>query len=546
MKKNLLNVSLGLALTAGSYSATAQCPTLVNCPTDTIITAAPGTCEATFDYNSPVGVDFCADTILFVSDNTSGTNIPLVLSTAGYTVIEVYSDYSGGDNTALQAGNLDNYAAIYWQAVGTGAGGTHNATTFTNLTTYVNGGGKVFVTGYDIIASPTDPEMYTFFGGTGSQDVPSSGGQGPLLGPECSVTSGLYNTVGLSLAASTGDHDALLGAGGSVFGVHPAGSGFDWAINTIGAGEVAWISSGSSGTFNDWTVVGSGYYEALINFATNATTSSTSMTSGMASGSSFPTGVTTVTYEVVDYTGSNPQTCSFTVTVTESNLPVADATSLTDIVECGTATPVAPTATDTCAGVITGTPDVSFPITTPGLTVVTWTYDDGNGNSITQMQNVTINTVDVNVTTAAATITADATGASYQWLNCDSSYSMIAGETGQSFTPSLTTGNYAVEVTENGCTDTSICTLIDYTSIEEIESIDFVIYPNPNNGEFNIEVNENVNSIQIFDNTGKLVYVSNEVTEGILNIDLTEVERGAYIVKVISNTTSSSKMLIVQ
>ncbi|MBN2663226.1 MAG: T9SS type A sorting domain-containing protein [Bacteroidales bacterium] len=48
----------------------------------------------------------------------------------------------------------------------------------------------------------------------------------------------------------------------------------------------------------------------------------------------------------------------------------------------------APTATDACAGVVTGTYDVSLPITSS--TVITWTYDDGNGNTATQMQNVTI------------------------------------------------------------------------------------------------------------------------------------------------------------
>ncbi|NND93455.1 MAG: HYR domain-containing protein, partial [Flavobacteriales bacterium] len=51
----------------------------------------------------------------------------------------------------------------------------------------------------------------------------------------------------------------------------------------------------------------------------------------------------------------------------------------------------APTATDACEGTIIGTTTTSFPITDQGTTVVTWTYDDGNGNTSTQTQNVLIN-----------------------------------------------------------------------------------------------------------------------------------------------------------
>ena len=65
------------------------------------------------------------------------------------------------------------------------------------------------------------------------------------------------------------------------------------------------------------------------------------------------------------------------------------------------------------------------------------------------------------------TLTADQTGATYQWLDCDNNYAVINGETNQSYTPAVT-GNYAVEVNMNGCIDTSACFLVDYTGIEEL------------------------------------------------------------------------------
>ena len=64
-------------------------------------------------------------------------------------------------------------------------------------------------------------------------------------------------------------------------------------------------------------------------------------------------------------------------------------------------------------------------------------------------------------------LTADQTGATYQWLDCDDNNAIINGETNQSYTPAVT-GNYAVEVTLNGCVDTSACFLVDYTGIEEL------------------------------------------------------------------------------
>lgn len=64
-------------------------------------------------------------------------------------------------------------------------------------------------------------------------------------------------------------------------------------------------------------------------------------------------------------------------------------------------------------------------------------------------------------------LNANQTGVNYQWLDCDDNNAIVSGETNQSFTPAVT-GNYAVEVTMNGCVDTSDCFLVDYTGIEEL------------------------------------------------------------------------------
>jgi hypothetical protein len=89
--------------------------------------------------------------------------------------------------------------------------------------------------------------------------------------------------------------------------------------------------------------------------------------------------------------------------------PEPDAASLADLTgECGVPAPNAPTATDNCAGSITGTTTTTFPITTPGTTIVTWTFTDVEGNSSEQEQNVIID--DVTAPVADATNLADLTG----------------------------------------------------------------------------------------------------------------------------------------
>ena len=71
--------------------------------------------------------------------------------------------------------------------------------------------------------------------------------------------------------------------------------------------------------------------------------------------------------------------------------PIPNADQLADItVQCEVTVLAAPTATDNCAGEVTGVTDATLPITAQGTSVITWTYTDDNGNSVTQDQNIII------------------------------------------------------------------------------------------------------------------------------------------------------------
>lgn len=111
-----------------------------------------------------------------------------------------------------------------------------------------------------------------------------------------------------------------------------------------------------------------------------------------------------------------------------------------------------------------------------------------NGCDSTIHTTVFLKSVDTSVTQSGSTLTSAAVGADYQWLRCDSAgYTAISGATNQSFTPTAN-GDYAVEVSANGCTDTSACTnviLAGYSGMTPNTAIK--VYPNPTAGILNID-----------------------------------------------------------
>jgi uncharacterized delta-60 repeat protein len=118
----------------------------------------------------------------------------------------------------------------------------------------------------------------------------------------------------------------------------------------------------------------------------------------------------------------------------------------------------------------------------------TYVLTNAAGCDSTVTLNLTIATaIDVTTNTSAETITANATGATYQWIDCDNSNIPIAGETNASFT-AIANGNYAVVVTQGLCSDTSDCVSIVSVGIKNTNINNVIsILPNPNNGSFTIK-----------------------------------------------------------
>ncbi len=127
------------------------------------------------------------------------------------------------------------------------------------------------------------------------------------------------------------------------------------------------------------------------------------------------------------------------------------------------------------------------------------------------------------------TLTAVASTSNYQWVDCSNENEPIEGATEQSFTPTVN-GNYAVIITENGCEEISECTEVIIIGVEEQKNESLVIYPNPSAGVFNFQSEQGIQSVQVFDLSGKLV--STHSLNSTSTINLTHLENGYYVLRV--------------
>ncbi len=153
--------------------------------------------------------------------------------------------------------------------------------------------------------------------------------------------------------------------------------------------------------------------------------------------------------------------------------------------------------------------------------------------------NLTIIVVDTSVTVTAPSITANATGATFQWLDCNNAYAIIPGETNQGFTATAD-GNYAVEITQSGCKDTSACIPITTTGIHDDNfRNDFLVYPNPTDGIIFIELGKEYSSLEVTlrDVSGRVVEKNIYMSTKTISIDI-DGPKGFYFVEL---STESEK-----
>ena len=137
---------------------------------------------------------------------------------------------------------------------------------------------------------------------------------------------------------------------------------------------------------------------------------------------------------------------------------------------------------------------------------------------------------DYTILVNGGTISTTNNTASYQWLDCDNDYAPIAGATNQSYTPP-SSGNFALELTEGGCVDTTACVYVVPTNTSNLQTNTLSIYPNPTQDIVTINLeNPSKGILKAYDLQGRLIH--NQPVQGESSLDYTiERDAGLYLIE---------------
>jgi hypothetical protein len=275
----------------------------------------------------------------------------------------------------------------------------------------------------------------------------------------------------------------------------------------------------------------------------------------------FTSGSTLVTWTYDDGNG-NTSTQTQNVNVSDTIAPTPDLVNLPDVnAQCEVTSLNVPTAIDNCSINVIVTNDAILPYTT-GSNLVTWTYDDGNGNTTTQTQNVTVNDDTAPTATCPQDIIVSVTGSTYTVLdytsnlaatdNCSDSSSLTVAQSvaAGSTVPVPSTNIITVTITDENGND-QVCTFelrVDEALSNgevSLEKLNINIYPNPTDGRLYINSDiEVMKNIQLVDLRGRLVksWSVNSVND--VQIDISEFESAIYFVRITTESHTINERII--
>lgn len=170
---------------------------------------------------------------------------------------------------------------------------------------------------------------------------------------------------------------------------------------------------------------------------------------------------------------------------------------------------------------------------------VSGTYDDtvqNIGGCLDYLTiDVTVTTLDTSVTNISDSLVSNATGVTYQWMNCESGYAAIPGANGQGYQPT-NTGIYAVQIVGNECVDTSACFQVVIFNDGLVQSSfkeAIRLYPNPASDLLIIEMGEYLPLTEATIMNGLGQALSTEVFQHqeSIHLNLAELPQGLYVIR---------------
>lgn len=551
-----------------------QCPA-ISCPSDIVISLDSNSCDAIVNYTAPVGVDTCS----YVDQTFSYTGSEQIwVVPAGVNSIRV-SAYGaqGGANWV----NNDNFGGRVEADLAVTPSTTiyvyvgEQATTLTggwNGGGFGEGAGKGGGGASDIrIGGNALNNRMIVAGGAGGAGYwnalhVNGGIGGGLIGgyggrvnyatnpggePGTQVGSGNGTCVSFNNPACTGGFG--YGGGSTSCGCEGYGGGGGW-YGGAGSGNCRGGGGGSSYTDPSATNVihtqgvrvGNG--EVVISYP-NSSTTTTSQIAGLASGSTFPLGTSTISYVVV--AGPTSDTCSFDVIVVDSIAPSIEVPANLTVCGSGPINGLAPVSTwDNCpnpnvsysisgATTANGFVDASGTSFNPGTSLLWYYIVDASGNADSALIVIEVNALPV-VTIAAFS--------SDTICVYDSPITLPAGTpsngtytgngvSGVNFDPALSgTGSQLITYTYtdgSGCVGSaSTAIFVDgCLSLDESTLGNTVLYPNPTSGLLNVQLaQQSAVDYFLYTADGRLVQQGSSAGDHLL-LHLEKEESGMYFLE---------------
>lgn len=159
----------------------------------------------------------------------------------------------------------------------------------------------------------------------------------------------------------------------------------------------------------------------------------------------------------------------------------------------------------------------------------TFVLKNANGCDSTVQLHLTIDTIDVGVTVDGAQLTATAVDATYQWIDCKDQ-ALVVAATNKTY-KATKSGDYAVVVSKDGCSDTSECISVQMASIAQLLLEKIKIFPNPSDGEMVVDIGQDLAfDLTMYAVDGRKVLEMKDET-GMGHFDLS-LEPGIYLLEV--------------
>lgn len=161
------------------------------------------------------------------------------------------------------------------------------------------------------------------------------------------------------------------------------------------------------------------------------------------------------------------------------------------------------------------------------------TLSDSYGCDSVVYTHVNIHEIDKTVGFVGNMLISNQSAENYKWLDCNNNYAVVANGTSSKFYVNES-GSYAVELTVNGCIDTTECIEINYVGIDDDKvTSSLTVYPNPSQGTVYISsMNaEEIIGVRCVDVAGKNIPVDLQKSGEKYVVTFLNISSGIYFLK---------------